>query len=138
MDEIESTINKDFIKAENQQLSPAFILFFFKNIYDFLFQTDFSYITSFLGAIHIPKHKNAEDDILDDCDDDDETLEEKQKRVRPGDTSRANTREELQQRLQVKIIIVNLVTLWNDINCALYTLICSCFTFSDYSLFSLK
>jgi len=66
-------------------------------------KTDFSYITSFLGAIHIPKHKNAEDDILDDCDDDDETLEEKQKRVRPGDTSRANTREELQQRLQAKL-----------------------------------
>merc|ERR1712098_936078 len=56
-------------------------------------KTDFSYITSFLGAIHIPRHKTN----------DEETLEEKQKRVRPGDTSRANNREELQQRLQAKL-----------------------------------
>jgi len=66
-------------------------------------KTDFSYITSFLGAIHIPRHKTNDEDILDACDDDEETLEEKQKRVRPGDTSRANNREELQQRLQAKL-----------------------------------
>merc|ERR1712098_944414 len=66
-------------------------------------KTDFSYITSFLGAIHIPRHKTNDEEILDACDDDEETLEEKQKRVRPGDTSRANNREELQQRLQAKL-----------------------------------
>jgi len=66
-------------------------------------KTDFSYITSFLGAIHIPRHKTNDEDILDACDDDEETLEEKQKRVRPGDTSRANNREELQERLQAKL-----------------------------------
>lgn len=32
-----------------------------------------------------------------------ETLEEKQKRVRPGETTRANTREELKERLQAKL-----------------------------------
>lgn len=34
---------------------------------------------------------------------DSETLEEKQKRVRPGETTRANTREELKERLQAKL-----------------------------------
>ena len=44
------------------------------------------------------------EDILDEgVDEDGETLEEKQKRVRPGDTTRANSREELKERLQAKL-----------------------------------
>lgn len=63
---------------------------------------DYSYITSFLGAIHIPKHK-VDEEILDDETEDGETLEAKQRRVRPGETTRANSREELQDRLQAKL-----------------------------------
>ena len=74
------------------------------NYYNILFnfQGDYSYITSFLGAIHIPKHK-VDEEILDDETEDGETLEAKQRRVRPGETTRANSREELQDRLQAKL-----------------------------------
>lgn len=66
-------------------------------------KADYAYITSFLGAIHIPKHKNVSQDILDSDNEDGESLEEKQKRVKPGQTARANTREELQERLKSKL-----------------------------------
>ena len=69
----------------------------------FYFQADFSYISSFLGAIHIPQHKKIEEDILDDDHEDGETIEEKEKRVKPGETTRADTREELKERLQSKL-----------------------------------
>lgn len=65
---------------------------------------DYAFISSFLEAIHIPKHKLGNEDILEEeIDEDGETLEEKQKRVRPGETTRANTREELKERLQAKL-----------------------------------
>ena len=44
-----------------------------------------------------------EDILEEEVDEDGETLEEKQKRVRPGETTRANTREELKERLQAKL-----------------------------------
>jgi len=66
-------------------------------------KADFSYISSFLGAIHIPQHKKIEEDILDDDHEDGETMEEKEKRVKPGETTRADTREELKERLQSKL-----------------------------------
>ena len=67
-------------------------------------QNDYEFITTFLAAIHIPQHKTAtEEDILDDDTENGESLEEKQKRVKPGDTTRANNREELKQRLQAKL-----------------------------------
>ena len=67
------------------------------------FQADYSFISSFLGSIHIPQHKKMEDGLLDATKEDGETLEEKQKRVKPGSTSRASTREELRDRLQAKL-----------------------------------
>ena len=67
-------------------------------------QSDYEFITSFLAAIHIPQHKTVTDeDVLDDDTENGESLEEKQKRVKPGDTTRANNREELKQRLQAKL-----------------------------------
>ena len=68
-----------------------------------IFQADYSYISSFLGSIHIPQHKKVEDGLLDATKEDGETLEEKQKRVKPGSTSRASNREELRDRLQAKL-----------------------------------
>lgn len=44
-----------------------------------------------------------DEEILDDETEDGETLEAKQRRVRPGETTRANSREELQDRLQAKL-----------------------------------
>ena len=44
-----------------------------------------------------------EDGLLDTTKEDGETLEEKQRRVKPGSTSRASTREELKDRLQAKL-----------------------------------
>merc|ERR1719445_1956289 len=66
-------------------------------------KADFSFISSFLGAIHIPQHKKVEEDILDEDQEDGETMEEKERRVKPGETTRADTREELKERLQAKL-----------------------------------
>ena len=77
-------------------------------ILDYLFQGDYVFISSFLGAIHIPKHKldNEEDLLNEEVNmNGSETLEEKQKRVRPGETTRANTREELKERLDTNDIV---------------------------------
>ena len=72
-------------------------------LYHYTVQADYSYISSFLGSVHIPQHSRVEDGLLASTREDGETLEDKQKRVRPGDTSRANTREELRQRLQSRL-----------------------------------
>ena len=72
-------------------------------LYNYTVQADYSYISSFLGSLHIPQHKRVEDGLLDTTKEDGETLEEKQKRVKPGSTTRASTREELKDRLQAKL-----------------------------------
>ena len=78
--------------------------YFNLTLFQTIFQGDYAFISSFLGAIHIPKHKLDNEDVLDEeVDEDGETLEEKQRRVRPGETTRANTREELKERLQAKL-----------------------------------
>jgi len=65
---------------------------------------DTAYIGTFLAAMHIPNHKRDEDgDQFEDGEEGGETKEEKEKRVRPGGTSRANSSHELRERLQAKL-----------------------------------
>jgi len=65
---------------------------------------DTAYIGTFLDAMYIPNHKRDEDgDQFEDGEEGGETKEEKEKRVRPGGTSRANSSHELRERLQAKL-----------------------------------
>jgi len=67
-------------------------------------KADHDFIGSLLAAMHIPNHKRDEDgDEFEDVDDEGETKEEKEKRVKPGGTSRATTSQELRERLQTKL-----------------------------------
>lgn len=66
-------------------------------------KADHDFISSFLSAMHIPKHKlDGEEDEFEE-EEGDETKEEKEKRIRPGATSRAATSQELRERLQAKL-----------------------------------
>jgi len=65
---------------------------------------DNAYICEFLAAMHIPNHKkdDEEDDEIEE-EEGGESKEEKEKRVKPGGTTRANTSQELRDRLQAKL-----------------------------------
>jgi len=65
-------------------------------------QADHDYIVSFLDALHIPNHKKDEEEEFEE-DDGVETKEEKEKRIKPGATSRASSSQELRDRLQAKL-----------------------------------
>merc|ERR1711909_108392 len=58
-------------------------------------QADHDYIVSFLDALHIPNHKKDEEEEFEEDDDGVETKEEKEKRIKPGATSRASSSQEL-------------------------------------------
>jgi len=67
-------------------------------------KADHDFVGSLLAAMHIPNHKRDEDgDEFEDVEDEGETKEEKEKRVKPGGTSRAATSQELRDRLQAKL-----------------------------------
>jgi len=66
-------------------------------------QADHDYIVSFLDALHIPNHKKDEEEEFEEDDDGVETKEEKEKRIKPGATSRASSSQELRDRLQAKL-----------------------------------
>jgi len=66
-------------------------------------QADHDYIVSFLDALHIPNHRKNEEEDFEEDDDGVETKEEKEKRIKPGGTSRATSSQELRDRLQAKL-----------------------------------
>jgi len=66
-------------------------------------KADHDYIVSFLDALHIPNHKKDEEEEFEEDDDGVETKEEKEKRIKPGATSRATSSQELRDRLQAKL-----------------------------------
>jgi len=66
-------------------------------------QADHEYVMSLLGAMHIPNHQKNEEEEFEEDDDGIETKEEKEKRIKPGGTSRAASSQELRDRLQAKL-----------------------------------
>jgi len=94
--EVVSTSKSDLQKKDGKSVSVA------RSCKQRL-KADHDYIVTFLDALHIPNHKKDEEEEFEEDDDGVETKEEKEKRIKPGATSRATSSQELRDRLQAKL-----------------------------------
>merc|ERR1719334_547245 len=66
-------------------------------------EDDHKYISSMLAGIAMPKRQKSLEDEDEEVNEGEETLEEKEKRIKPGNTSRAHSNQELRERLKAKL-----------------------------------